>query len=143
MATVKVPGKGDKAPIEIIDDKPDMQQAQHEQQQTAQAESEMQRRAEEIRRMAMEALQGAAMATVATQSPQRKPVTEAEMAQAEKDTLATVSGQERTRVKLPLINKNDPEVVVHINGVRYTIKRGQTVELPAAVVEALEHADML
>ena len=141
MATVKMPAKGDKPAIEIIDDKPDMQQAQQEQ--AAQAESEMQRRAEEIRRMAMEALQGAALATAATQPPQRGPVTEAEMAQAESNTLKTVSGQERTRVKLPLINKNDPEVSVHINGVRYTIKRGQTVELPAAVIEVLEHADLL
>lgn len=140
MASMKMSAKGDKPAIEIIDNNPDAQQETREQ--AAQAESDMRRRVAEMQRMAMEALQSASIAAAATQPP-RKPVTEAEMAADEKAALDTVSAQDRTRVRLPVINKGDPEVAVTINGARYTIKRGVTVELPRAVVEVLEHADML
>lgn len=142
MASVnKMPAKGDKPAIEILDAAPAAPQTQSAPE-TSAAETEMQRRAAEILRMAMEAQQGAAIATANT-SPARPVVTEASMAAAEKAALESVSAQSRVRVKLPLINKNDPLVTVTINGARYDIKRGETVELPAAVIEVLEHADIL
>ena len=141
MATVKMPAKGGKPEIEITDTTPAAPQVQSAAETNA-AETEMHRRAAEILRMAMESQQSAATATANTQ-PARPVVTESTMAAAEKATLATVSAQDRVRVKLPLISKNESTVAVTVNGVRYAIKRGETVELPAAVIEVLEHADIL
>ena len=101
--------------------------------------AEMQRRMDEIERMTREAIAGAAEASRATTPPLSN-------AQLDGETAAqrvAIEGEPTTRVRLPLISKNDPVVDVTINGASFAVPRGQTVELPQSVVEVLEHAGLL
>ena len=48
---------------------------------------------------------------------------------------------ERVRIKLPLIDGEDPEKVVGINGKYYKIRRGKWVDVPPEVAEVLDNSD--
>lgn len=101
--------------------------------------AEMQRRMDEIERMTREAIAGAAQASRATTPPLSNAQLDGEAAAQR----IAIEGEATTRVRLPLISKNDPVVDVTINGASFAVPRGQTVELPQSVVEVLEHAGML
>ena len=73
----------------------------------------------------------------------KAPITEAEMARAEQEMNETLKREKTVRVKLPLIDKNEPYVEVGINGVIKLIQRGVTVDLPVSIVEVLEHAEII
>ena len=73
----------------------------------------------------------------------KAPITEAEMARAEQEMNENLKREKTVRVKLPLIDKNEPYVEVGINGVIKLIQRGVTVDLPASIVEVLEHAEII
>ena len=47
----------------------------------------------------------------------------------------------RVRIKLPLIEGEDPEKVVGINGKYYKIRRGKWVDVPPEVAEVLDNSD--
>ena len=101
--------------------------------------AEMQRRMDEIERMTREAIAGAAEASRATTPPLSNAQLDGEAAAQR----IAIEGEATTRVRLPLISKNDPVVDVTINGASFAVPRGETVELPQSVVEVLEHAGML
>ena len=101
--------------------------------------AEMQRRMDEIERMPREAIAGAAEASRATTPPLSNAQLDGEAAAQR----IAIEGEPTTRVRLPLISKNDPVVDVTINGASFAVPRGQTVELPQSVVEVLEHAGLL
>lgn len=101
---------------------------------------EMQRRMDEIERMTREAIAGAAEAIKATTPP---PASNAQLDGEAAAQRVAIEGEPTTRVRLPLISKNDPVVDVTINGASFAVPRGQTVELPQSVVEVLEHAGLL
>ena len=73
----------------------------------------------------------------------KAPITEAEMARAEQEMNENLKREKTVRVKLPLIDKNEPYVEVGINGVIKLIQRGVTVDLPVSIVEVLEHAEII
>ena len=73
----------------------------------------------------------------------KAPITEAEMARAEQETNEGLKREKTVKVKLPLIDKNEPYVEVGINGVIKLIQRGVTVDLPVSIVEVLEHAEII
>ena len=73
----------------------------------------------------------------------KAPITEAEMARAEQEMNENLKREKTGRVKLPLIDKNEPYVEVGINGVIKLIQRGVTVDLPVSIVEVLEHAEII
>lgn len=100
---------------------------------------EMQRRMDEIERMTREAIAGAAEASRATTPPLSNAQLDGEAAAQR----MAIESEATTRVRLPLISKNDPVVDVTINGASFAVPRGQTVELPQSVVEVLEHAGLL
>lgn len=101
--------------------------------------AEMQRRMDEIERMTRDAIAGAAEASRATTPPLSNAQLDGEAAAQR----VAIEGEPTTRVRLPLISKNDPVVDVTINGASFAVPRGQTVELPQSVVEVLEHAGLL
>ena len=47
------------------------------------------------------------------------------------------------KIKLPLTRYEKDDVYVAINGKSYLIKRGETVEVPEAVVEVLENKERM
>ena len=59
---------------------------------------------------------------------------------AENERLKTENKQ---KVRIPLINPNDPDLEIGINGVIKKIKRGVTVELSDSEIEVLEHAGII
>ena len=73
----------------------------------------------------------------------KAPITEAEMARAEQEMNENLKREKTVRVKLPLIDKNEPYVEVGINGVIKLIQRGVTVDLPVSIVKVLEHAEII
>lgn len=99
-----------------------------------------------VRQAADNAPQGeqeAGSATKAQNATRAAPITEAEMARAEQETNESLKREQTVRVKLPLIDKNEPYVEVGINGVIKLIQRGVTVDLPISIVEVLEHAGII
>lgn len=101
--------------------------------------AEMQRRMDEIERLTREAIAGSAEASRATTPPLSSAQLDGEAAAQR----IAIEGEATTRVRLPLISKNDPVVDVTINGASFAVPRGETVALPQSVVEVLEHAGML
>lgn len=73
----------------------------------------------------------------------KTPISDKEMATQEKQVDQELQQEATVKVKIPLIDKNDPDVEVGINGVIKLIKRGVTVELPESIVEILEHANII
>ena len=58
--------------------------------------------------------------------------------------MATETKKNTVKIKLPLTRTEKDDVYVAVNGKSYLIKRGETVEVPAAVAEVLQHKeDML
>lgn len=64
---------------------------------------------------------------------------------AEARRTAEILKQDIVKIKVPVDknNRDDLLVPVTINGYTWTIKRGETVEVPAAVADLLEQADYL
>ena len=70
-------------------------------------------------------------------------LTEKDMQKIEKETGAALKKEAKVRIKIPgdPLNKNDHSPVpVTINGYRYEIKRGETVDVPETVAKVLERA---
>ncbi len=84
-----------------------------------------------------------------TQPPVRPVVaSEASFESAARQTAATLAAQEKVRIRLYQVPKDStdrpmPDEFVSINGHNYSIKRGETVEVPQSVYEVLEHAGRL
>ena len=53
----------------------------------------------------------------------------------------TAEQEELISVRLPLTKELQNDVFVRVNHRTWLIKRGETVKVPACVVEVLEHAD--
>lgn len=70
-------------------------------------------------------------------------ISDAELAQAEHRADAQLMSEPTVRVRIPLIRKTDMFVDVGVNGVIKRIQRGVTLELPASIVEVLEHAGII
>lgn len=49
--------------------------------------------------------------------------------------------EELISIRLPLTKERQDDVFVRVNQRTWLIKRGETVKVPACVVEVLEHAD--
>ena len=73
----------------------------------------------------------------------KTPISDKQMANDEQKALESLKQEETIRVKIPLIDKNNPDIEVGINGVIKLIKRGVTVDLPKSIVEVLEHAGII
>ena len=73
----------------------------------------------------------------------KTPISDKEMATQEKKVDEELQQEATVKVKIPLIDKNNPDIEVGINGVIKLIKRGVTVELPESIVEILEHANII
>lgn len=58
------------------------------------------------------------------------------------ETKATIKPK-TVKIKLPLTRYEKDDVYVAINGKSYLIKRGETVEVPEAVVEVLENRERM
>ena len=54
---------------------------------------------------------------------------------------AGTGAEELFRIRLPLTKELQNDVFVRVNHRTWLIKRGESVEVPACVVEVLEHAD--
>lgn len=63
------------------------------------------------------------------------------VAAEEKATESAEEKEPRVRIKLPLIEGEDPEKVVGINGKYYKIRRGKWVDVPPEVAEVLDNSD--
>lgn len=53
----------------------------------------------------------------------------------------TAEQEELISIRLPLTKELQDDVFVRVNHRTWLIKRGETVKVPACVVEVLEHAD--
>lgn len=56
-------------------------------------------------------------------------------------TTNTVNKVRKVKIKLPLTRTEKDDVWVGVNGEKYLIKRGAEVEVPASVVEVLQHKE--
>jgi hypothetical protein len=64
------------------------------------------------------------------------------MANTETKATATApKGEKLVKIKLPLSRTEKDDVYVALNGKPYLIKRGEEVEVPAGVVEILQHKE--
>ena len=66
------------------------------------------------------------------------------MAETKKKTEEEAQTQEQEElisIRLPLTKELQNDVFVRVNARTWLIKRGETVKVPACVVEVLEHAD--
>ena len=53
----------------------------------------------------------------------------------------TPEGEDLISIRLPLTKELQADVFVRVNHRTWLIKRGETVKVPACVVEVLDHAD--
>ena len=51
--------------------------------------------------------------------------------------------EEKVKIKLPRLGKNDTDVFVSVNEKTWLIKRGEEVEVPVCVAEVLRHQEEL
>ncbi len=58
-----------------------------------------------------------------------------------KKAIAAEEQEELISIRLPLTKELQNDVFVRVNSRTWLIKRGETVKVPACVVEVLEHAD--
>lgn len=58
-----------------------------------------------------------------------------------KKTNEAAEQEELISIRLPLTKELQDDVFVRVNHRTWLIKRGETVKVPACVVEVLEHAD--
>lgn len=73
----------------------------------------------------------------------KRNITDAEIdreAIAQNEELKT---EETVRIKIPLIDRENPEIEIGINGVLKKIQRGVTLDLPKSIIEVLEHANII
>lgn len=57
--------------------------------------------------------------------------------------MSTTNTEKKAKIKLPLTRNEKDDVYVAVNGKPYLIKRGVTVEVPAAVVEVLDNKEAM
>ena len=57
--------------------------------------------------------------------------------------MATTTTAKKVKIKLPLTRKEKDDVYVAVNGKTYLIKRGEEVEVPAAVAEVLSNKEKM
>lgn len=69
-------------------------------------------------------------------------VSDAALDKAAKE-VASALGSEKVKIKLPKYQGAPDPVEVGVNGYFFIIKRGEEVEVPPAVKEILENAEML
>ena len=72
----------------------------------------------------------------------KKEITENDIITEANETAEKLSKSGKVKIKIPVdqLNPKDLMVPVVINGYQYLIKRGETVEVPEAVVKILEEA---
>ena len=58
-----------------------------------------------------------------------------------KKAIAAEEQEELISIRLPITKDMQDDVFVRVNHRTWLIKRGETVKVPACVVEVLEHAD--
>ena len=58
-----------------------------------------------------------------------------------KKAIAAEEQEELISIRLPLTKELQNDVFVRVNSRTWLIKRGETVKVPACVVEVLEHAE--
>ena len=77
-----------------------------------------------------------------TKKRTEKEITEKDIITEANETAEKLSKNGKVRIKIPVdqLNPKDLMVPVVINGYQYLIKRGETVEVPEAVVKILEEA---
>lgn len=77
-----------------------------------------------------------------TKKRTKKEITEKDIINEANETAEKLSKNGKVRIKIPVdqLNPKDLMVPVVINGYQYLIKRGETVEVPEAVVKILEEA---
>lgn len=77
-----------------------------------------------------------------TKKRTKKEITEKDIITEANETAEKLSKNGKVRIKIPVdqLNPKDLMVPVVINGYQYLIKRGETVEVPEAVVKILEEA---
>jgi deoxycytidine triphosphate deaminase len=66
----------------------------------------------------------------------------ADTAQPEAPKATQPKKPKRVKVMLPIIDEHDMEQFVAVNGESYLIRRGEEVEVPAAVAEVLRLSEM-
>lgn len=66
----------------------------------------------------------------------------ADAAQPEAPKATQPKKPKRVKVMLPIIDEHDMEQFVAVNGESYLIRRGEEVEVPAAVAEVLRLSEM-
>lgn len=77
-----------------------------------------------------------------TQSITHAP-TDGELDQIAREVGQKLAAEDKVLVRIPAIPGGDNAVECCINGYNYVIKRGQSVELPVAVVELLSTAGIV
>lgn len=77
-----------------------------------------------------------------TKKRTKKEITEKDIITEANETAEKLSKNGKVKIKIPVdqLNPKDLMVPVVINGYQYLIKRGETVEVPEAVVRILEEA---
>ena len=77
-----------------------------------------------------------------TKKRNKKEITEKDIITEANETAEKLSKNGKVKIKIPVdqLNPKDLMVPVVINGYQYLIKRGETVEVPEAVVKILEEA---
>lgn len=77
-----------------------------------------------------------------TKKRTKKEITEKDIITEANETAEKLSKNGKVKIKIPVdqLNPKDLMVPVVINGYQYLIKRGETVEVPEAVVKILEEA---
>ncbi|MEG2859815.1 MAG: hypothetical protein RSA12_07950 [Clostridia bacterium] len=78
-----------------------------------------------------------------TQQSANDAIRAAQIEKAYRQTAGDDRAERRVRVRIPLAKTGDEVVEVGYNGRMFLIKRGETVELPAELVEILEHAQLI
>lgn len=64
-----------------------------------------------------------------------------EHASAQAAEQASAQGEELVSIRLPLTREQQGDVFVRVNQRTWLIQRGETVQVPACVLEVLEHAE--
>ena len=81
------------------------------------------------------------MAETKTKDQAAEAVKEQETEEVKEQTPKASEQEELISIRLPLTKELQNDVFVRVNHRTWLIKRGETVKVPACVVEVLEHAD--